>query len=72
MVGAWTHVRWVITLGATSSSSSMSFGSDAVGFHNLHAHAYASPPTVQVGLIYVNAPSTGWAARVDNVVIDLK
>lgn len=71
-VGVWTHVKWTITIGATTSSSSVSLGSTAVEFDSLHAHRYASGPTVNVGLIFVGAPSNGWAIRVDNVVIDLQ
>lgn len=71
-VGKKTHVKWVISVGNGTSSSSVTLDTDAVEFDSLHVHNYPSAPEISLGMVFVSAPSSGWGARVDNVVYDLQ
>ena len=71
-VGAWVHIKWLITIGTASSSSSFTSGGDAVEFDSLRIHTFSGQPEVALGLGYVSAPSPGWSVRMDNVVVDLQ
>jgi hypothetical protein len=72
VAGTKIHVRWLISIEASKSSSSVTIDTVAAGFTSLNAYKYKSSPQVKIGMLYVDAPSTGWSTRLDNVVIDVK
>jgi hypothetical protein len=69
-VGTKAHVKWVITVGAGTSASSVTLDGAAVEYDNVHVHDYPSPPQISIGMFFIAAPSPGWSARIDDVVFD--
>ncbi len=78
-LGVWVRVEIALAFTvdangtATSSVATVSFdGVDAAGPIPIGAHVVWSAPTVKVGMTYAQNPAVSWAARFDDVVVDLK
>jgi hypothetical protein len=69
-VGQWSHIRWELTFTGTTALSSATVNGKTTG-DTILSKGFLGPAKVKLGFVGVSGVSGPWAARIDNIVINV-